>query len=72
MSPAAVTGDWNPKAYARFRDQRLRPALDLLNAVGQMGAGDVIDLGCGNGAMAETLHARAAAARRAGAPPQLA
>ncbi len=59
MSPAAVTGDWNPKAYARFRDQRLRPALDLLNAVGQMGAGDVIDLGCGNGAMAETLHARA-------------
>ncbi len=52
--------DWNPGAYARFRDQRLRPALDLLNAVGQMAAGDVIDLGCGNGAMAEALRARAA------------
>ncbi|MBC7132943.1 MAG: methyltransferase domain-containing protein [Roseovarius sp.] len=37
----------------------MRPALDLLNAVGQMGAGDVVDLGCGNGAMAGALRARA-------------
>lgn len=37
----------------------MRPALDLLNAVDQMGAGDIIDLGCGNGAMAEALRARA-------------
>jgi trans-aconitate 2-methyltransferase len=59
VSPASAKSDWNPKAYARFRDQRLRPALDLLNAVGQMGAGDVVDLGCGNGAMAEALRARA-------------
>jgi trans-aconitate 2-methyltransferase len=59
VSPVSAKSDWNPKAYARFRDQRLRPALDLLNAVGQMGAGDVVDLGCGNGAMAEALRARA-------------
>jgi trans-aconitate 2-methyltransferase len=59
VSPSSAKSDWNPKAYARFRDQRLRPALDLLNAVGQMGAGDVVDLGCGNGAMAEALRARA-------------
>ncbi len=59
MSPNAAKQDWNPGAYARFRDQRLRPALDLLNAVGQMGAGDVVDLGCGNGVMAEALRARA-------------
>jgi len=52
--------DWNPGAYARFGDLRLRPGLDLLNAVGQMGAGDVVDLGCGNGAMASALRARAA------------
>lgn len=52
--------DWNPGAYSRFRDVRLRPALDLLNAVGQMGAGDIIDLGCGNGAMGAALAARAA------------
>lgn len=51
--------DWNPGAYARFHDQRLRPALDLLNAVGQMGAGDVVDLGCGNGAIGKALKARA-------------
>jgi trans-aconitate 2-methyltransferase len=59
VSPNAAKQDWNPGAYARFRDQRLRPALDLLNAVGQMGAGDVVDLGCGNGVMAEALRARA-------------
>lgn len=52
--------DWNPGAYARFHDLRLRPGLDLLNAVSQMGAGDVVDLGCGNGAMAKALSARAA------------
>lgn len=59
MSGAKAT-DWNPGAYARFHDLRLRPGLDLLNAVGQMGAGDVIDLGCGNGALGEALSARAA------------
>lgn len=51
--------DWNPGAYARFGDLRLRPGLDLLNAVGRMGGGDVIDLGCGNGALGEALRARA-------------
>lgn len=58
MSAPSSKTDWNPGAYARFRDHRLRPALDLLNAVGQMGTGDVIDLGCGNGVMAEALRAR--------------
>ncbi|MCZ4354283.1 methyltransferase domain-containing protein [Roseovarius aestuarii] len=33
--------------------------MDLLNAVDQMGAGDVIDLGCGNGQMGAALSARA-------------
>ncbi len=59
MTATLQTTDWNPGAYARFRDLRLRPGLDLLNAVGQMGAGDVVDLGCGNGAMADALTARA-------------
>lgn len=59
MTTAAKSGDWNPSAYSRFQDLRQRPGLDLLNAVGQMGAGDIIDLGCGNGAMAKALHARA-------------
>jgi len=51
--------DWSPGAFSRFRDQRLRPALDLLNAVENIGAGDIVDLGCGNGAMVDALRARA-------------
>ena len=61
MSGVSKTGDWNPGAYARFRDLRQRPGLDLLNAVDEMGAGDVIDLGCGNGAMGAALAARSGA-----------
>lgn len=59
MTDAAQKHDWNPGAYARFRDLRLRPAMDLLNAVDQMGAGDVVDLGCGTGQMGRALSARA-------------
>jgi trans-aconitate 2-methyltransferase len=50
--------DWNPEAYAQFRDLRLRPALDLLAQVGDLPAGAVIDLGCGDGAVAGALRAR--------------
>jgi trans-aconitate 2-methyltransferase len=50
--------DWNPEAYARFRGLRLRPALDLLNAVGDLPDGAVVDLGCGDGAVAPALAAR--------------
>lgn len=59
MTTPQRTTDWNPGAYARFRDLRLRPGLDLLNAVSRLGAGDVCDLGCGNGALGEALKARA-------------
>lgn len=50
--------DWNPGAYARFRGLRLRPALDLLAQVGDLSAGAVVDLGCGDGAAAAALAAR--------------
>lgn len=50
--------DWNPAAYAAFRDLRLRPALDLLAQVPDLPAGDVVDLGCGDGAAAAALRAR--------------
>lgn len=49
--------DWNPGAYHRFRGLRLRPAIDLLRAVGQLPEGPVIDLGCGSGAVGEALAA---------------
>lgn len=57
----AVTGtarDWDPARYGAFRDLRLRPALDLLAQVPQLPPGDVIDLGCGAGAVGPALAAR--------------
>lgn len=53
----AVT-DWNPAAYSAFRGLRLRPALDLLAQVDALPPGDVVDLGCGDGAAAQALAAR--------------
>jgi trans-aconitate methyltransferase len=63
---AAAAKDWSPETYARFRGLRLRPALDLLAQVDGLPEGDVVDLGCGNGAVAPDLRARfcAGGARR--------
>jgi len=43
---------------------RLRPALDLLAQVADLPEGDVVDLGCGDGAVAGALRLRFAAARK--------
>ncbi len=61
-----VVTEWDPARYAAFRGLRLRPALDLLAQVGEAPAGDVIDLGCGDGAVAGALRARFPAARLVG------
>lgn len=53
-----MAADWNPAAYGRFSDLRLRPALDLLAQVPSLPDGAVIDLGCGSGAVAGALAAR--------------
>ncbi len=50
--------DWSPAEYGAFADLRLRPALDLLEAVGPIPDGPVIDLGCGAGAAGPALRAR--------------
>ena len=50
--------EWNPDAYARFADLRLQPALDLLMHVRPLPAGDIVDLGCGNGAVGPVLRTR--------------
>ncbi|MGL4281836.1 MAG: methyltransferase domain-containing protein, partial [Albidovulum sp.] len=60
----ARQSDWNPETYARFRDLRLRPALDLLARVGDLPPGAVIDLGCGNGAAGPALAERFSPERR--------
>jgi trans-aconitate 2-methyltransferase len=55
----AVTYDWNPGTYARFRGLRLRPALDLLARVEDIPpGGPVVDLGCGAGAVGPVLTER--------------
>jgi trans-aconitate 2-methyltransferase len=57
VEKVAVT-DWDPGRYGAFRDLRLRPALDLLAQVGELPSGDVVDLGCGDGAVGPALAAR--------------
>lgn len=53
-----VPTDWNPEKYAHFSELRLRPALDLLTRVGMIGAGDIVDLGCGAGVVGPMLRTR--------------
>ncbi|MCB6178405.1 methyltransferase domain-containing protein [Rhodobacter sp. Har01] len=49
--------DWDPAAHAAFRSLRLRPALDLLAQVPDLPPGDLVDLGCGDGAASGPLAA---------------
>lgn len=49
---------WDPSRYAAFRGLRLRPALDLLAQVPDLPPGGVVDLGCGDGAVAGPLRLR--------------
>lgn len=48
----------DPARYAAFRGLRLRPALDLLAQVPDLPPGDVVNLGCGDGAVAGSLRLR--------------
>lgn len=59
MTQKTGSSDWDPGAYARFDQLRHRPGLDLLNSIGPFADGDIVDLGCGNGALAEALQRRA-------------
>lgn len=49
---------WDPARYGAFRDLRLRPALDLLAQVPELPPGDIVDLGCGDGAVGPALVSR--------------
>jgi trans-aconitate 2-methyltransferase len=49
---------WDPGQYGRFADQRLRPALDLLDRVPDNMPGSIWDLGCGTGNVTQIIHQR--------------
>jgi trans-aconitate 2-methyltransferase len=58
----AAAAEWDPQQYLRFADERLRPALDLLNRVPLETAAQVVDLGCGAGNVTAILKRRFPAA----------
>ena len=49
---------WDPTQYAKFGDHRLRPALDLIGRIPDIGPTRIVDLGCGPGEITEMLAAR--------------
>lgn len=61
-----MSDTWDADRYDRFRDQRSRPALDLLDRVPVAPGGRVADLGCGNGWCTPLLHERTGAAETVG------
>lgn len=49
---------WDPEQYLGFADYRLRPGLDLINAIPHKHPRRIVDLGCGTGALIGALQGR--------------
>jgi trans-aconitate 2-methyltransferase len=49
---------WDPELYGRFASERNRPFHELVARVGAVSPRRVVDLGCGDGSLTETLAAR--------------
>jgi trans-aconitate 2-methyltransferase len=56
-----MTDPWNPAQYDKFQRERSQPFFDLLAMVQAAPQMDVVDLGCGTGALTRVLHERVAA-----------
>lgn len=57
---------WDPDQYARFKDERTQPFLDLLSLVRPRTGMRVIDLGCGTGELTRLAHRQLGAAETLG------
>nr|WP_282557748.1 methyltransferase domain-containing protein [Providencia burhodogranariea] len=53
-----VRMEWQAKQYSVFDEQRSRPAYDLVNAIPEINAQSIIDLGCGTGNSTQALLSR--------------
>jgi len=49
---------WDPAQYLKFADERLRPAIDLLNRIDLTDPSEVYDLGAGTGNVTRLLQGR--------------
>lgn len=49
---------WDPDAYLKYRDERLRPGFELIERLGPLPEGGLVDLGCGTGEHALELARR--------------
>lgn len=61
-----TTDTWDPDQYARFRDERTQPFLDLLALVKARPGMRALDLGCGTGELTRLAHERLGAAETLG------
>jgi len=66
MNQAKPADTWNAAQYNRFADHRLKPALDLIEAVPLDGPSSIVDLGCGPGTVTLLLAERWPGARIVG------
>jgi trans-aconitate 2-methyltransferase len=58
MAPETFPDAWDPDRYARFREERRAPFLDLLALVERRPGMRVVDLGCGSGELTRLAHER--------------
>jgi trans-aconitate 2-methyltransferase len=56
--PERTRPRWDVAAYAKFADQRLRPALDLIGRIPDVAPEHIVDLGCGPGGITRLLAQR--------------
>lgn len=61
-----MTDPWNPAQYDKFQRERAQPFFDLLSMVQPASQMNVVDLGCGTGALTHVLHERLQARRTLG------